>query len=618
MQRNIQRLGLLGGLILFALLWTALMGLGVSGASPDSAVFPAADMGAGVHVMYVDDSQFPVVTVYLAVNDANGQVIARLEKESFSLREDGVAVKITDFIGAGRGASSTMLVIDTSGSMDDEDKMAGAIRAAQTYINLLKPSADRLGVITFSDTSKTLAPLGEVTEQGRTTLNSLLGNLFPLGGTQFYAATREGIKALDAVSGRKVVLALTDGMDNTWQFGLAPAVADAQAAKTPVYVVGLGRDVDRSGLERLARETGGRVYFSPGAAQLKELYGSIASDLRNEYALTYRSLTPNLDGTQRALEVAISTGGQDLQTDGGYVVGGVLASGLNLALFVPVLLVLSVALTALYAAPSLHRALRKAVAARAGAARANLKEKYKGEQAHPDTLNEPSASSSGAGGAPTQQSLKAATVAALVSAPAVSPALKPALAGQTAPLCLVVVYSLREPETVVGSAPNCALRLPAGAALQQARIHFSDGRYAVDDLAGARTTAVSYGGDPALLHPVQRNALRDGSLVQLGPLCCVFRQATEGASLEQRLSLPAGGLSIGTDEMCDVVLAAAPPQRVQVRLEGGYWLVERLAGECEVSFNGSPELVRPVAERNALRPGSLLKVGGVLLRLEPA
>lgn len=616
LRRNIQRSGLLSGLIIFAIVWTMLMGLGVSGASPSSASggSSASTLGAGAHIMYVDESRFPAITVYLAVNDAEGKVIAGLQKGDFTLREDGEEVKITDFVGAGGGSTSTMLVIDTSGSMADEDKLGGATRAAQTYVNLLKPGADQLGVIVFSDFSMVLAPLGEVTDQSRTILNGLLGNLFPLAGTEFYAATREAIKALETVKGRKVVLALTDGMDNNGQRGLAPAVAEAQAAKMPIYAVGLGSDVDRSGLERLARETGGQVYFSPSAAELEALYIGIASGLRNEYALTYQSLTPNLDGTQRGLEVAIATGSEDLETGGGYSVGGILASGLNLALFAPTLLVLFIALAGLYLAPDLRRRdKRRSEAAPAGQDRVDRRIEQDpavlppGEQEHSPV---------------PQRVVEMATMPQALADAVVPPVTSPTVAAPTVgslpPVCLLVVHPLRAPETLVGSAAGSTLLLPAAVASQQARIHFSGGRYVIDDLAGSGTTQVSFTGDPAQLHPVQRNALRDGSLVQLGPLRYVFRQAAEEASLEQRLPIPAGGLTVGTDGACDVMIVAAGPQRVQIRAEAKHWLVERLAGECEVSFNGSLEQLRRIPERNALRPGSCLKVGGVLLRMEPA
>ncbi|MCB0069396.1 MAG: VWA domain-containing protein, partial [Caldilineaceae bacterium] len=270
MKQMALRTTLLTGLGIFAVLWTLLMGIGVSGVSPAAggARKDAAQFGTGAHIMYVDESNFPEVTVYLAVNDDAGQPILGLEQADFTLREDGKPVDITAFVGAGGGATSTVLVIDQSGSMGDDDKMSGAIRAAQGYMDFLNVGRDRLGIIVFSDWSLPLAPLDVVTDSGRAVLRGLLGALFPLAGTEFYAATIEGVKQLEGVSGRRVVLALTDGRDNSGQARLQQAIDAALAANTPIYVVGLGSDVDRDGLQRLATATNGQVYFSPNAAEL--------------------------------------------------------------------------------------------------------------------------------------------------------------------------------------------------------------------------------------------------------------------------------------------------------------------------------------------------------------
>lgn len=37
--------------------------------------------------MYVDESRFPAITVYLAVNGGQGKVLAGLQQEDFTLRE---------------------------------------------------------------------------------------------------------------------------------------------------------------------------------------------------------------------------------------------------------------------------------------------------------------------------------------------------------------------------------------------------------------------------------------------------------------------------------------------------------------------------------------------------
>lgn len=590
MKQMALRTTLLAGLGVFAILWTLLMGLGVSGVSPttDAAHKDAAQFGAGAHIMYVDEGNFPDVTVYLAVNDAAGQPILGLQQAEFTLREDGKPVDITTFVGAGGGATSTALVIDQSGSMGDEDKMAGAIRAAQGYMDFLNPGRDRLGIIVFSDWSLTLAPLDVVTDGGRTLLRGLLGALIPLAGTEFYAATIEGIKLLDGVSGRRVVLTLTDGMDNNGQARLQETIDAARAANVPIYVVGLGSDVDRDGLQGLATTTNGQAYFSPNAAELEQLYAAIASNLRNEYALTYHSLTPNLDGTRRDLAVDIGAGSGAISASGGYAVGGILASSLNLAVFLPTLLVLLAVLVGLLFIP--------------GVTQPRIRRQATGD------LAEKPRPSSATNIAPAQETPARPVV--IASPPREEP--RPASA-----ITCVVTMPLAAEATTLGSAPhNTWVLNGAHVAAQQARITLSGNRYVIADLTGLNATQVSYNGSPEQLRPIQQNALRDGSRIVLGDVALLLRQTPAGAALERRLPLPPAGLLIGGAPGVDIAVPSAPPLAIRIRHDGQHWMVECEAGQCQVSYSGDPTQLRPVTQRNALQPGSLVQVGALSLRLE--
>jgi len=160
---------------------------------------------------------------------------------------------------------------------------------------------------------------------------------------------------LSASSGRKVVVALTDGNDDDGRVLLAETIARATDANVPIFTIGLGSDVDEGGLEPLAEQSGGAYYFSPSADDLEALYQEIGSNLRNEYALVYESSTPNLDGTRRDLAVDVQSGGSQLSTEGGYQVGGIIASSLSWTLFLPLFAGLLVGLIGLYKLPTMRR-----------------------------------------------------------------------------------------------------------------------------------------------------------------------------------------------------------------------------------------------------------------------
>jgi hypothetical protein len=385
------------------------------------------------------------------------------------------------------------------------------------------------------------------------------------------------------------VLALTDGRDNSGQDRLQQAIDAALAANTPIYVVGLGSDVDHDGLQRLASATNGQVYFSPDAAELEQLYASIASNLRNEYALTYHSLTPNLDGTRRDLAVEISAAGGNISASGGYAVGGILASSLNPAVFLPTLLVLLAVLVGLLFVP--------------GVTRPRIRRQVTGELAekpHSDVVyNLP----------PAQE----AAPPPLVIAPP-REELRP-----TSALTCVVTMPLAAEATTLGSAPhNTWVITGTGVAAQQARITLNNDRYVIADLTGLSATQVSYNGSPEQLRPIQQNALRDGSQIVLGDVALVLRQTPAGAALERRVSLSTTGLLIGAAPTADIKVASPQPLAIHLRHDGRHWLVECEEGQCQVSYSGDPAQLRPVTQRNALQPGSLVQVGALTLQLEAA
>ena len=94
---------------------------------------------------------------------------------------------------------------------------------------------------------------------------------------------------------------------------LGDAISYATAAGQAVYVVGLGeRDgggnsgIDEGVLRQIASGTAGSYYYSPSAADLRDLYTSLAGSLQREYRLTYVSPRPFYDGTRRDIHVTVA------------------------------------------------------------------------------------------------------------------------------------------------------------------------------------------------------------------------------------------------------------------------------------------------------------------------
>ena len=338
MGKRTRRIGLLLGLIAFAIVWVAALSIG---ADPASSIVTNTTTASGdtVSISFIDQAAFPArITTFLKIEDKAGKVIASLPRENFSLSEDGVPAEIKEFIGAGEQPLTVILVIDTSGSMAEEGKMEAAKEAALSFLNNAKPNVDSIGVIAFSSQVNELGALKRVSSSDLEILKVGIRGLVADGSTEFYAATRDAITKLKKQPGRRAVIALTDGKDNSQGCLIAILCSNepyenmlkaAKDAEVTLYTIGLGSDLDTERMQQMARQTNGQFYQAPTSAQLTELYRTIAAGLANEYSLGYDSPTPRQDGTRRAVQANVKLPNGATSTAGSYSVSGVLTANSN-------------------------------------------------------------------------------------------------------------------------------------------------------------------------------------------------------------------------------------------------------------------------------------------------
>src|SRR5215475_1610265 len=170
-------------------------------------------------------------------------------------------------------AKDMTIVIDHSGSMEG-DKMEHAKLAAADMIRMLNPN-DRVNVISFSDEVdplfKTPQALDKDTRQDAV---AFVKRLHTTGGTDIALALKTAVASQDKKSERpQVVVFLTDGQSDA---------AQAAAVKTGdvrLFTLGLGADVNRPLLQRLAAEKRGRFVFIEDARSIEREVGRLATNI---------------------------------------------------------------------------------------------------------------------------------------------------------------------------------------------------------------------------------------------------------------------------------------------------------------------------------------------------
>jgi VWFA-related protein len=315
------------------------------------------------------------VTVLATVRDKHNKPISNLSKNDFTLLEDGHPQTIDYFAAETDLPLRLGLLVDTSLSQRrllDEERSA-----SYSFLDrLLRPDKDLAFIIHFDSQVELLQEFTPSRPKLQAALQQLQtpeldrdrgsqggngGNDGGQGGSGRRGGRgRGGAGTLlyDAVylasdelmskqSGRKAVIILSDGDDRGSKETLATAIETAQRADTVVYAIlfkddeafgnrgfggrgGMGggrggrggyprenRPDGKKILERIAKETGGRLFEVSKKETAEKIYAQIEDDLRHQYSLAY---TPPKDTQPGYHKIQLTTTNKDLivQSRDGY------------------------------------------------------------------------------------------------------------------------------------------------------------------------------------------------------------------------------------------------------------------------------------------------------------
>jgi len=265
-------------------------------------------------ITQIDTSQFPQVMVYVSITGANGEPV-EVNPANLIIKENGVEIEPQAISGIGDTDQplTTMLVIDISGSMNSVGKLKAAKEAARAYVKQTRPN-DQTGLLAFNTQMNYLQPITSDQEKLIKAINSLTADK----DTALYDALLQAITIMEGTSGRKAIIALTDGMDNRsknspqyviQQIGPAGLSISTIGLGDPQYSYGVLAGLDEAALTSLAESAGGVYGYANDASALTDLYERYGRALQSEYAISYLSPSTLRDGVNRSLTVSLKKGG---------------------------------------------------------------------------------------------------------------------------------------------------------------------------------------------------------------------------------------------------------------------------------------------------------------------
>src|SRR5580658_8933339 len=162
--------------------------------------------------------------------------------------------------------TAVVLIIDKSSSMEGR-KIELARLAAIGVVDNLRP-IDLVGVLIFDNSFQWAVPLRRA--EDRTLIKRLISGITPDGGTQISPALNEAFRRiLPSNATYKHIVLLTDGISE--EGDSLDLSREAQGKRVTISTVGLGQDVNRAYLEKIAQLAGGKAYFLNEPAGLEQI-----------------------------------------------------------------------------------------------------------------------------------------------------------------------------------------------------------------------------------------------------------------------------------------------------------------------------------------------------------
>lgn len=193
-----------------------------------------------------------------------------------------------------------VVVIDTSGSMQATDYTPNRIEAAKSSAEILLKSLkpkDYVGIVTFQNGATTAAYLTPDKEKA---IEKLRNIKVQDGQTAIGDGLALGIDMATSIPNKKkVVVLLSDGVNNAGVISPDEAISFAKTNDIQVNVIGMGSEgqvilgtdwfgrpqyaeLDEATLQKIASSTGGQYFKSVDEDTLNEIYKNISDNIKRE------------------------------------------------------------------------------------------------------------------------------------------------------------------------------------------------------------------------------------------------------------------------------------------------------------------------------------------------
>src|SRR5262245_47370032 len=277
-------------------------------------------------------SRTNLVVLSATAVDGKGRPVTNLRRDDFRVFEEGRQQRIEHFSEAEKLPARVLLLVDFSGSMNEELKTSSARMAIVQLLASLGPE-DQVALAGFDSRYFGLVQF----TRNKDEILKALDTVQPCGSTALHDALDKGASARASHGeGRRAVVVITDGIDTASMQAPDSVIARSRALDVPIYTVSVVSPLDdpssdqfvgrrQAGaatkgsavLARYADLSGGAAFRVSDFRGLKDAADRIALELKHQYRLGYDP--PAGPSRFRRVEVRTTRRGVVVRTRSGYV-----------------------------------------------------------------------------------------------------------------------------------------------------------------------------------------------------------------------------------------------------------------------------------------------------------
>jgi Ca-activated chloride channel family protein len=275
-------------------------------------------------------SEVDLQTVNAQVKDKQGNNVAGLTANDFTVREDGQPQTIA-FFDAGSGPEAVAVLVDSSSSVGSRAEVGSAEEVAARFMRLARPE-DEIWAMDFTEWT---GPFERLTPQqllspGQVTIPPAGG----VGSSVYDAIATSVCNLRGSKNVRQAIIVITDGVDEHSRLSLDQLISLLRSQRAQLFLIGLpsrpefrffghtdpkvtlvsDHDIDNPEVvfDRLAKEAGAETFVPKSENGLQDALKAVSNLLESEYTLAY--YPPKSSRKLRRIEVKVNRPGARLLT----------------------------------------------------------------------------------------------------------------------------------------------------------------------------------------------------------------------------------------------------------------------------------------------------------------